>query len=104
MELQAVIEGLTALTRPCQVELYTDSQYVQKGIQEWIHAWRRNGWLTSARKPVRNADLWQILWEATQRHQISWYWVKGHAGDLGNERADALARRGLEEKGRECAG
>ncbi|EQD29427.1 ribonuclease HI [Ferrovum myxofaciens] len=104
MELQAVIEGLTALTRPCEVELYTDSQYVQKGIQEWIHAWRRNGWLTSARKPVRNADLWQILWEATQRHQISWYWVKGHAGDLGNERADALARRGLEEKGRVCAG
>ncbi len=104
MELQAVIEGLTALTRPCEVELYTDSQYVQKGIQEWIHAWRRNGWLTSARKPVRNADLWQILWEATQRHRISWYWVKGHAGDPGNERADALARRGLEERGRACAG
>ncbi|NDU86234.1 MAG: ribonuclease HI [Ferrovum sp.] len=97
MELQAVIEALAALTRPCEVELHTDSQYVQKGIQEWIHAWRQNGWRTSARQPVKNADLWQRLWDESQRHQVQWRWVKGHAGNPGNERADQLARRGMEK-------
>ncbi len=95
MELTAVIEALKALTRSCQVTLYTDSQYVQKGIQEWVHAWQRNGWKTAARQPVKNADLWQELLAQTQRHQIEWRWVKGHAGHEGNERADRLANLGV---------
>ena len=95
MELTAVIEGLNALKRPCQVELYLDSQYVRQGITEWIHNWKRRGWVTTDKKPVKNADLWQALDQATQRHTINYHWVKGHAGDPGNEKADALANAGV---------
>ncbi|MEO1045628.1 MAG: ribonuclease HI [Pseudomonadota bacterium] len=91
MELLAAIEALNALTRSCAVELTTDSVYVRDGITKWIHGWQRNGWRTAAKKPVKNADLWQRLVEAVQRHDISWHWVKGHAGDTYNERADRLA-------------
>ncbi len=94
MELTAVIEALTALKAPSEVELYTDSQYVRQGITSWIHNWKRRGWVTTDKKPVKNDDLWRALDEATQRHTISWHWVKGHAGDVGNERADALANQG----------
>ncbi len=97
MELQAVISGLEALTRPSHVRVTTDSQYVKNGITQWIHNWKRNGWKTAARKPVKNADLWQRLDEAVARHQVEWEWVKGHAGHPGNERADALANRAIEE-------
>ena len=96
MELRAVIEALAALKRPCEIVLYTDSQYVQKGISEWIHGWKARGWKTAAREPVKNADLWQALDTAQARHKIEWRWVKGHAGHVGNERADALANRGIE--------
>jgi ribonuclease HI len=96
MELLAVIRALEALTRPCLVKLHTDSQYVQKGISEWIHAWKQRGWRTADKKPVKNADLWQELDQQAARHQIEWLWVKGHAGHDGNERADALANRGVE--------
>jgi ribonuclease HI len=92
MELQAVIEGLNALTRPCTVEVYTDSQYVQKGITEWISGWKARGWKTAAKKPVKNADLWQALDAAQDPHRVSWHWVKGHAGHPENERVDDLAR------------
>jgi ribonuclease HI len=95
MELTAVIEALTALKRPCRVELYLDSQYVRQGITEWIHNWKKRNWLTADKKPVKNADLWRALDQATQRHEISWHWVKGHAGDPGNEKADALANAGV---------
>jgi ribonuclease HI len=95
MELTAVIQGLSALTRPCSVELFTDSQYVRQGITEWIHRWKARGWLTTDRKPVKNADLWRALDEAAARHQVEWHWVKGHAGDVGNEKADALANAGV---------
>jgi len=94
MELMAVIEALTALTRPCKVVLHTDSQYVQKGISEWIHGWKKRGWKTAAKEPVKNADLWQALDEAQARHEVEWRWVRGHAGHVGNERADQLANRG----------
>jgi ribonuclease HI len=94
MELTAVIEGLRALKHPCDVELFTDSQYVRKGITEWIHSWKSRGWVTTAKAPVKNADLWQALDDASQRHRIVWRWVKGHAGDPGNEKADALANLG----------
>ena len=94
MELLAVIEGLRALKKRSQVDIYTDSQYVQKGISEWIHGWKARGWKTAAKEPVKNADLWRLLDAATGQHQIDWRWVKGHAGDPGNERADALANRG----------
>ncbi len=97
MELKAVIEALRALKQACQVELYTDSQYVQKGIQEWIHGWLRNGWKTAARQTVKNVDLWQSLLIETQRHHINWHWVRGHNGNDGNERADRLAREGLKQ-------
>lgn len=96
MELLAVIEALNALLRPCQVIVHTDSQYVQKGISEWIHGWKARGWKTAARAPVKNVDLWQALDAAQARHQVEWRWVKGHAGHVGNERADALANRGVE--------
>jgi ribonuclease HI len=96
MELKAVIEALTALTRPCEVVVHTDSQYVQKGISEWIHGWKARGWKTAAKAPVKNVDLWQALDAAQARHTIEWRWVKGHAGHEGNERADALANRGVE--------
>jgi ribonuclease HI len=96
MELVAVIQALLALKRPCEVQLYTDSVYVQKGITEWIHAWKKRGWLNAAKEPVKNADLWRELEAATLPHQIAWRWVKGHAGHPENERADALANRGVE--------
>lgn len=97
MELMAAIQGLEALARPCQVEMYTDSQYVRKGITEWLESWKARGWRTAAKKPVKNADLWQRLDAATQQHKIEWHWVKGHSGDVHNERADALANQGLEQ-------
>ena len=96
MELMAAIESLNALKEPCDVDLYTDSQYVKGGMTGWIHGWKKNGWKTSAKKPVKNVDLWQALDEAVKRHKISWHWVKGHAGHDENERADELARRGME--------
>jgi len=96
MELTASIEALNALKRPCQVDLHTDSQYVKGGITSWIHNWKRNGWKTAARKPVKNVDLWQQLDEAIARHEITWHWVKGHAGNAENEKADELAREGME--------
>ncbi len=97
MELTAAIRALTALNRPCRVLLYTDSRYVLDGITRWIKGWKRNGWVNSAKQPVKNADLWRELDAATQRHTIDWQWVKGHAGDPGNERADALANAGAAE-------
>jgi len=97
MELQAVIEGLSALRRRSRVKVYTDSQYVQKGISEWIHDWKRRGWRTAARAPVKNADLWRALDEVAGGHEVEWHWVKGHAGHPENERADALANKGVEE-------
>ena len=95
MELMAAIQALEALTRPCKVELHTDSQYVQKGIHEWIHGWKRRGWMTADKKPVKNDDLWKRLDAARLRHEVDWRWVKGHAGHPLNERADALANEGL---------
>ena len=95
MELMAAIQALEALTKPCKVELHTDSQYVQKGIHEWIHGWKRRGWLTADKKPVKNAELWQRLDAALKPHQVHWHWVKGHAGHDENERADQLARDGI---------
>jgi ribonuclease HI len=94
MELTAVIEALTALKRPCEVVLYTDSEYVRKGITEWIHGWKTRGWKTADKKPVKNAELWQQLDALAQGHRIDWRWVRGHAGDPGNEKADSLANRG----------
>jgi len=96
MELLAAIEGLTALTRPCSVVLYTDSVYVQKGITEWLANWKARGWKTAVKKPVKNDDLWRRLDEVAAQHEIEWRWVKGHAGNPGNERADELANQGLE--------
>lgn len=95
MELTATIEALTALKRPCEVILTTDSSYVKDGITKWLFGWKRNGWKTAAKKPVKNEDLWKALDEAVQRHKIDWRWVKGHAGHDENERADALARAGM---------
>lgn len=97
MEIQAAIEGLSALKRSSHVEIYTDSTYVKKGITEWIHNWKKNNWRNANRKPVKNADLWQQLDEAASRHDVTWKWVKGHAGDPGNERADQLAVKGCLE-------
>ena len=91
MELMAAIEALNALTKPCRVSLTTDSNYVRDGITKWIHGWRRNGWKTADRKPVKNADLWQALLDAAEPHRVEWHWVKGHAGHPENDRADALA-------------
>ena len=96
MELTAVIEGLLALEEPAEVRIYTDSQYVQKGISEWIHNWKRRGWRTADKKPVKNEDLWRRLDEVAGRHRVQWFWVKGHAGHPENERADALANKGIE--------
>ncbi|QEL23274.1 ribonuclease HI [Bosea sp. F3-2] len=95
MELMAAISALEALKRPCTVALHTDSQYLRQGITGWIHGWKKNGWKTADRKPVKNAELWQRLETALGRHKIEWKWVKGHAGDEMNERADALARAGM---------
>ncbi len=98
MELSAVIEALAALKRPCKVVLYLDSEYVRKGITEWIAGWKARGWRTAARQPVKNVDLWQRLDALVQGagHQIDWHWIKGHSGDPGNERADMLANRGVD--------
>jgi ribonuclease HI len=96
MELTAVIRALEALKRPCDVDLYTDSQYVQKGISEWISAWKRRGWKTADKKPVKNVDLWLELDKIAAVHRIHWHWVKGHAGHVENERADQLANQGIE--------
>jgi len=95
MELKAAIEALNALKRPCQVEMHVDSQYVKDGITKWIHGWQKNGWKTADKKPVKNVELWQALAEAIKRHDMSWHWVKGHAGHAENERADELARQGM---------
>ncbi|MBW6531779.1 ribonuclease HI [Sphingomonas citri] len=91
MELTAAIEGLNALTRPCRVKLMTDSRYVMDGLTKWIHGWRKNGWKTADKKPVKNAELWQALLAAAEPHRVEWEWVKGHAGHPENERADRLA-------------
>jgi len=97
MELMAAIQALEALKKPCKVELHTDSTYVMKGISEWIHGWKKRGWTTADKKPVKNDDLWRRLDTARLRHDVTWRWVKGHAGHELNERADALARQGLKE-------
>lgn len=95
MELTAVIEGLRALTRPCAVTIHVDSTYVMNGVQRWMPGWKRKGWRTADKKPVKNLDLWQALDAELARHEVRWAWVKGHSGDPGNERADALANRGV---------
>ena len=102
MEMMAVIEALSALKRPCHVVLHVDSQYVLKGMTEWLHGWKAKGWRTAAKQPVKNVDLWQRLDALVHQseHRIEWQWVKGHAGDPGNERADALANRGVEQLAR----
>ena len=99
MELMAAIQGVGALTRGRRAAVYTDSKYVKDGITEWIDNWKRNGWRTAAKKPVKNEDLWRRLDEALKGHDVDWHWIKGHAGHPENERADALARRGIEEAG-----
>lgn len=96
MELQAVIEALKVLKRPCQIVLHTDSQYVQKGMTQWLAGWKARQWRTASKQPVKNADLWQELDALSQRHSIDWRWVRGHDGDPGNERADDLANQGVE--------
>ena len=97
MELQAAIEALKALREPCEVSLTTDSVYVKNGITQWLEGWKKKGWKTAGRKPVKNVDLWQALDEQNQRHQVSWFWVKGHSGHRENEIADQLANRGIDE-------
>jgi ribonuclease HI len=97
MELMAAIKGLQAIKEPCRIVLTTDSQYVRKGISEWMSKWKSNGWKTSAKDPVKNQDLWQLLDIENHRHQIDWRWVKGHSGHLENEVADQLANRGIDE-------
>ena len=104
MELLATIEALKLLTKPCQVELTTDSQYVKNGINQWIHNWRRNGWRTKDKKPVKNADLWQALDEVIKQHEVNWHWVKGHSGHPENERCDDLARNAAESPTKEDTG
>lgn len=99
MELTAVIEGLRALNRSCDVEIYTDSKYVMQGISEWISNWKRNGWKTAAKKPVKNYDLWQLLDKEVAEHRIDWNWVKGHSGIEGNELADQLANAAIDAEG-----
>jgi len=97
MELMAAIQALETLKRPCKVELHTDSQYVKNGITQWMPAWKARGWKTAAKDPVKNEDLWKRLDQARLRHEVDWRWIKGHAGHEHNERADALARRGISE-------
>jgi len=97
MELLGAIRALEALKRPCHVILHTDSKYVQQGISIWVHNWKQTGWKTSNKKPVKNADLWRMLDEVASMHSVQWVWVKGHAGHDGNERADELANRGIEQ-------
>ena len=98
MELMAAIKGLEALKKPCRVQLHTDSQYVRDGITRWVHNWQRNGWRTSDKKPVKNAELWQELIEATAPHRVEWRWVKGHSGHPENDRVDALASEEADKK------
>ncbi|WP_424947670.1 ribonuclease HI [Candidatus Spongiihabitans sp.] len=98
MELRATIEALSALTKTCDIELYTDSTYVKNGIQVWLGKWKTNNWKTAKKKPVKNRALWEELDDLSSRHRVSWHWVKGHAGDPGNERADALANRGIDQQ------
>ena len=95
MELTAIIQGLAALKRPCAVVISTDSQYVKNGMEKWIHGWKKNGWKTASKQPVKNEDLWQQLDRLAAQHQIQWQWVRGHAGHTENERADALANQGV---------
>lgn len=97
MELTAVIEALRALNKPCRVALHVDSSYVMNGMQQWLANWKRNGWKTAGKKPVKNEDLWRALDEEIARHTVTWYWVRGHSGDAGNERADQLANKGVEQ-------
>jgi ribonuclease HI len=96
MELMAAISALSALKTPCEIDLYTDSKYVMDGISKWIFGWKKNGWRTADKKPVKNGELWQQLDAANQSHKVKWHWVKGHAGHPENERADELARKGME--------
>ena len=96
MELMAAIQALEALTKPCKVELHTDSTYVRNGITKWVYGWERNGWMTASKQPVKNVELWQRMDALSQLHRIEWRWVKGHAGDPGNEKADELANRGVD--------
>ena len=98
MELLAAIKGLEALTKPCRVQLHTDSTYVRDGITRWIHKWRQNGWRTSDKKPVKNAELWQELVDAAEPHRVEWHWVKGHSGHVENDRVDALASAEADEQ------
>lgn len=104
MELTAAIEALDALKQPCQVELHTDSNYLRQGITDWLARWKQNGWKTAAKKPVKNADLWRRLDQAVARHEVDWHWVKGHAGNPGNEAADALANEAIDEMTVEATG
>lgn len=97
MELMAAIQALRALDRPCRVALWTDSQYLRKGITEWIHGWQKRGWKTASKQPVKNAELWRELLAETQRHRIEWHWVKGHSGHEGNEAADRLVNEAIDE-------
>jgi ribonuclease HI len=103
MELTAAIEALRLLTRPCKIKLSTDSKYVMDGLTRWIHGWRKNGWRTADKKPVKNAELWQALFAETQKHEIEWIWVKGHAGNADNERVDKLASDAAVAAGRAAA-
>lgn len=96
MELLAAIRALQFLSRPCEVDIYTDSQYVRKGITEWIHGWKKKNWITQSKTPVKNDDLWKMLDSEVSRHKLQWHWVKGHSGHPGNELADALANKGVE--------
>ena len=104
MEIMAAIQGLESLTRPSSVRVYTDSVYLRKGITEWVPGWKRNGWMTREKKPVKNSDLWMRLDSAAEKHQVRWFWVKGHAGHPENERADELACRGAKEAAAQVIG
>ena len=99
MELTAAIMALESLTRPCSIDLYTDSQYVRGGVTEWMTGWKKNGWRTASRQPVKNRDLWEALDAATARHEVRWHWVKGHSGHPENDRADALANQAIDTMG-----
>ena len=102
MEMQAAINGLNALNRPCIVTIHTDSQYLRQGITQWVHNWQRNGWRTASKKPVKNKDLWQALLKAAEPHEVRWKWVKGHAGHDENERVDALAALAARDQARDA--